>query len=45
MNLVEVLALLTFILSLLSLIVEVIRLTVEVMDKIYRKKYNENKKD
>ena len=35
MNLVEVLALLTFILSLLSLIVEVIRLTVEVMDKIY----------
>lgn len=45
MNLVEVLALLTFILSLLSLIVEVIRLTVEVMDKIYRKKDDENKKD
>lgn len=45
MNLVEVFALLTFILSLLSLIVEVIRLTVEVMDKIYRKKDNENKKD
>lgn len=45
MNLVEVLALLTFILSLLSLIVEVIRLTVEVMDKIYRKKDNDNKKD
>ena len=45
MNLVKVLALLTFILSLLSLIVEVIRLTVEVMDKIYRKKDNENKKD
>ena len=45
MNLVEVLALLTFILSLLSLIVEVIRLTVEVMDKIYRKKDNENKKE
>ena len=45
MNLVEVLALLTFILSLLSLIVEVIRLTVEVMDKIYRKKDNETKKD
>ena len=45
MNLVEVLALLTFILSLLSLTVEVIRLTVEVMDKIYRKKDNENKKD
>lgn len=45
MNLVEVLALLTFILSLRSLIVEVIRLTVEVMDKIYRKKDDENKKD
>ena len=45
MNLVEVFALLTFILSLLSLIVEVIRLTVEVMDKIYRKKDDENKKD
>ena len=45
MNLVEVLALLTFILSLLSLIVEVIRLTVEVIDKIYRKKDDENKKD
>ena len=45
MNLVEVLALLTFILGLLSLIVEVIRLTVEVMDKIYRKKDDENKKD
>ena len=45
MNLVEVLALLTFILSLLSLIVEVIRLTVEVMDKIYQKKDDENKKD
>ena len=45
MNLVEVLALLTFILSLLSLIVEVIRLTVEVMDKVYRKKDDDNKKD
>lgn len=45
MNLVEVFALLTFILSLLGLIVDVIRLTVEVMDKIYRKKDNENKKD
>lgn len=45
MNLVEVFALLAVILSLLSLIVEVIRLTVEVMDKIYRKKDNENKKD
>mgnify|MGYP000861294055 CR=1 FL=1 len=45
MNLVEVLALLTFILSLLSLIVEVIRLTVEVMDKFYQKKNDDNKKD
>ena len=45
MNLVEVFALLTFILSLLSLIVEVIRLTVEVMEKIYRKKNDDNKKD
>ena len=45
MNLVEVFALLTFILSLMSLIVEVIRLTVEVMDKVYRKKDDDNKKD
>ena len=45
MNLVEVFALLAFILSLLSLIVAVIRLTVEVMDKVYRKKDDDNKKD
>ena len=45
MNLVEVFALLTFILSLLSLIVKVIRLTVEVMEKIYQKKNDDNKKD
>lgn len=45
MNLVEVFALLTFILSLLSLIVDVIRLTVEVMEKIYQKKNDDNKKD
>ena len=45
MNLVEVFALLAVILSLLSLIVEVIRLTVEVMDKVYRKKDDDNKKD
>ena len=45
MNLVEVFALLTFILSLLSLIVEVNRLTVEVMDKVYRKTDDDNKKD
>ena len=45
MNLVEVFALLAFILSLMSLIVEVIRLTVEVMEKIYQKKNDDNKKD
>lgn len=45
MNLVEVFALLAFILSLLSLIVEVIRLTVEVMEKVYQKKNDDNKKD
>ena len=45
MNLVEVFALLTFILSLLSLIVEVVRLTIEVMDKVYQKKNDDNKKD
>ena len=45
MNLVEVFALLAFILSLLSLIVEVIRLTVEVMEKIYQKKNDDNKKE
>ena len=45
MNLLETLALLTFILALLSLVVDVIRLTVEVMDKVYRKKDDDNKKD
>ena len=38
-------ALLALILSLLSLIVEVVRLTVEVMEKIYQKKNDDNKKD
>ena len=45
MNLVEVFALLAFILSLLSLIVEVVRLTIEVMDKVYQRKNDDNKKD
>ena len=45
MSLMELLTLLAVILSLLSLLVDVVRLTVEVMDKIYRKKDNENKKD
>ena len=45
MNLLETLALLTFILALLSLIVEVIRLTVEVMAKLSQMKSDDNKKD
>ena len=45
MNLAEVFALLALILSLLSLIVEVVCLTVEVMEKIYQKKNDDNKKD
>ena len=45
MNLAEVFALLALSLSLLSLIVEVVRLTVEVMEKIYQKKNDDNKKD
>ena len=45
MNLLETLALLTFILALLSLVVDVIRLTVEVMEKLYQHKASGNKKD
>ena len=45
MNLVEIFALLAFILSLLSLMVEVVRLTIEVMDKVYQRNTNDNKKD
>ena len=45
MNLLETLALLTFILGLLSLMVDVARLTLEVMDKISQKKNDDNKKD
>ena len=45
MNLMEILALLTFILALLSLLVDVARLTLEVMDKISQKKNDDNKKD
>ena len=44
MNLLETLALLTFILALLSLIVDVIRLTVEVMAKFSQMKSDDNKK-
>ena len=45
MNLLETLALLTFILALLSLVVDVIRLTVEVMAKFSQMKSVDNKKD
>ena len=45
MNLLETLALLTFILALLSLIVDVIRLTVEVMAKFSQMKSDYKKKD
>ena len=45
MNLLETLALLTFILALLSLVVDVIRLTVEAMAKFSQMKSDDNKKD
>lgn len=45
MNLMEILALLTFILTLLGLLVDVVRLTLEVMDNISQKKNDDNKKD
>lgn len=45
MNLMELLALLTFILGLLSLIVDVIRLTLEVMDRTSQKQADKIKKD
>ena len=45
MNLLETLALLTFILALLSLVVDVIRLTVDVMAKFSQMKNDDNKKD
>ena len=45
MNLLETLALLTFILGLLSLMVDVARLTLEVMDKLSQKKNDDSKKD
>ena len=45
MNLLETLALLTFILALLSLVVDVIRLTVVVMAKFSQMKSDDNKKD
>ena len=45
MNLLETLALLTFILALLRLVVDVLRLTVEVMAKFSQMKSDDNKKD
>ena len=45
MNLLETLALLTFILGLLSLMVDVVRLTFEFIDKISQRKNDDNKKD
>ena len=45
MNLMEILALLTFILTLLSLLVDVVRLTLEVMAKFSQKKDDNSKKD
>ena len=45
MDLSEMLNLLMVILTLLGLIIEVIRLTLEVMDKVSRKKNDDNKKD
>ena len=45
MNLLETLALLTFILGLLGLIVDVVCLTIDVMEKISQKKNDDNKKD
>ena len=45
MNLLETLALLTFILALLILMVDVIRLTVEFIARFSQMKIDDNKKD
>ena len=45
MNLMETLTLFMVLFSLLDLIVEIVGLTVNVMDKVYQKKHDENKKD
>lgn len=45
MNLMETLTLFMVLFGLLNLIVEIVRLTVEVMDKVYQKKHDDNKKD
>ena len=45
MNLMETLTLFMVLFSLLGLIVEIVRLTMDVMDKVYQKKSDDNKKD
>ena len=45
MNLLETLALITFILGLLGLIVDLVRLTIEIMENTSQKKNDDNKKD
>lgn len=45
MNLMETLTLFMVLFGLLNLIVEIVCLTVEVMDKVYQKKHDDNKKD
>ena len=45
MDLMETLTLFMVLFSLLGLIVEIIHLTMDVMDKIYQKRNDENKKD
>lgn len=45
MNLMETLTLFMVLFSLLDLIVGIVGLTVNVMDKVYQKKHDENKKD
>ena len=45
MNLMETLTFFMVLFGLLNLIVEIVRLTMEVMDKVYQKKHDDNKKD
>lgn len=45
MNLMETLTLFMVLFSLLNLIVEIVRLTMDVMDRIYQKRNDDNKKD
>ena len=45
MDLMETLTLFMVLFSLLNLIVEIVRLTMDVMDRIYQKRNDDNKKD